>query len=139
MIIPGLLTASTSKADHFGMSTDRVACLSMIGAPFAARGFGLVNAGFPLRSDVRTRVGAQPTQALPERSGGLGGFAESWRLGSRGRMRAKKGETRFKLLGWNGAQRNEGRGLIKSRQHASVRNVVIFEQRRADLLMTERS
>src|SRR5713226_7340861 len=60
MIIPGLLTASTSKADHFGMSTDRVACLSMIGAPFAVRGFGLVNAGFPLRSDVRTRVGAQP-------------------------------------------------------------------------------
>src|SRR6266567_1162609 len=46
MIIPGLLTASTSKADHLGMSTDRVACLSMIGAPFAAW-FGLVNAGFP--------------------------------------------------------------------------------------------
>ena len=78
--------------------------LSMIDAPFASRGFGLVNAGFPLRSDVRTRVGAQPTQALPERSGGLGGFAESWRLGSRGRMRAKKGETKLKvLLGWNGA------------------------------------
>src|SRR2546422_7556102 len=92
MIIPGLLTASTNKADHLGMSTDRVACLSMIDAPFAAW-FGLVSAGFPLRSDVRTRVGAQPTQALPERSGGLGGFAESWRLGSRGRMRAKKGET----------------------------------------------
>jgi len=53
-------------------------------------------------------VGAQPTQALPERSGGLGGFAESWRLGSRGRMRAKKGETKSKLLGWNGAERNEG-------------------------------
>src|SRR6266700_7110242 len=98
MIRPGLLTASTNRADHLGMSTDRVACLSIVGAPFAARGFGLVNAGFPLRSDVRTRVGAQPTQALPERSGGLGGFAESWRLGSRGRMRAKKGETKLKLL-----------------------------------------
>src|SRR5438876_8457825 len=112
MIIPGLLTASTSKADHLGMSTDRVASLSMIGAPFAAW-FGLLNAGFPLRSDVRTRVGAQPTQALPERNGGLGGFAESWRLGSRGRMRAQKGETKSKLLlGWNGAQRNEGEALV---------------------------
>src|SRR6266542_940198 len=97
MIIPGLLSASTNKADYLGMSTDRVACLSMIAAPFAAC-FSLINAGFPLRSDVRTRVGAQPTQALPERSGGLGGFAESWRLGSRGRMRAKKGETNSKLL-----------------------------------------
>src|SRR5260370_42705082 len=73
------------------MSTDRVACLSMIGATFTAW-FGLLNAGSPLRSDVRTRVGAQRTQALPERSGGLGGFAESWRLGSRGRMRAQKGK-----------------------------------------------
>src|SRR5437764_14887017 len=88
--------------------------LHWFGAPFAARGFGLVNAGFPLRSDVRTRVGAQPTQALPERSGGLGGFAESWRLGSRGRMRAKKGETKSRLLGCNGAKRNEGEALLNS-------------------------
>src|ERR1051325_2856149 len=36
MIIPGLLTASTNKADHLGMSTDRVACVSIIGAPFAS-------------------------------------------------------------------------------------------------------
>src|ERR1044071_1534066 len=96
MIIPGLLTASTNKADHLGTSgAGLVAYRCMVGAPFAARGFGLLNAGFPLRSDVRTRVGAQPTQGLPERSGGLGGFAESWRLGSRGRMRAKKGETKL--------------------------------------------
>ena len=93
------------------MSTDRVACLSIVDAPFATW-FGLVNAGFPLCSDVRTRVGAQPTQALPERSGGLGGFAESWRLGSRGRMRAQKGETKSKLLGWNGAKRNEGEAVL---------------------------
>jgi hypothetical protein len=78
-----------------------------------ARGFGLVNAGFPLRSDVRTRVDAQPTQGLPERSGGLGGFAESWRLGSRGRMRAQKGETKSGLLGWNGAERNEGEAELE--------------------------
>src|SRR5947199_2120300 len=112
MIIPGLLTASTNKADHLGTSgAGLVACRCMSGAPFAARGFGLLNAGFPLRSDVRTRVGAQPTQGLPERSGGLGGFAESWRLGSRGRMRAKKGETNSKHLGWNEAQRNEDEAL----------------------------
>src|SRR6266853_394970 len=114
MIIPGLLTASTNKADHLGTSgAGLVAYRCMVGAPFAARGFGLLNAGFPLRSDVRTRVGAQPTQGLPERSGGLGGFAESWRLGSRGRMRAKKGETKSILfLGWNGAKRNEGEALL---------------------------
>src|SRR5438128_2701003 len=29
---------------------------------------------FTLRSEVGTRVGARPTQGLPERSGGLGGF-----------------------------------------------------------------
>ena len=45
---------------------------------------------------IRYPVGTQPTQGLPERSGGLGDFAESWRLGSRGRMRAKKGETKLK-------------------------------------------
>src|SRR5436190_13226037 len=114
MIIPGLLTASTNKADHLGMSTDRVACLSMIDAPFAAW-FGLVNAGFPLRSDVRTRVGAQPTQGLPERSGGLGGFAESWRLGSRGRMRAKKGETKLDFSAGMERSGMTGRGLIELR------------------------
>jgi hypothetical protein len=115
MIRPGLLTASTNKADHLGTSgAGLVAYRCMVGAPFAACGFGLLNAGFPLRSDVRTRVGAQPTQGLPERSGGLGGFAESWRLGSRGRMRAKKGGTNSKLLGCDGAKRNEGEALLTS-------------------------
>src|ERR1051325_636610 len=98
MIRPGLLTASTNKADHLGTSgAGLVAYRCMVGAPFAARGFGLVNAGFPLRSDVRSGGGAQPTQAGPEGRGGRGGFAEGWRLGSRGRMRAKKGETKSKL------------------------------------------
>src|SRR5437763_8200956 len=80
-------------------------CVALVRCSFRCSLFGLLNAGFPLRSDVRTRVGAQPTQALPERSGGLGGFAESWRLGSRGRMRAQKGETNSKLLG--GIERSE--------------------------------
>ena len=70
---------------------------------FRFRGFGLLNAGFPLRSDVRTRVGAQPTQGLPERSGGLGGFAESCRPGSRGTIATEKGENLTSLVvvgGW---------------------------------------
>src|SRR5436190_18622359 len=116
MIRPGLLTASTNKADHLGTSgAGLVAYRCMVGAPFAARVVGLWSQKqgvFPLRSDVRTRVGAQPTQVLPERSGGLGGFAESWRLGSRGRMRAKKGETNSKILGWNVVQRNEAEALL---------------------------
>src|SRR6266550_1884776 len=116
MIRPGLLTASTNKADHLGTSgAGLVACRCMVGAPLL-RGWSLVlkTGVFPLRSDVGTRVGARPTQALPERSGGLGGFAESCRAGSRGTMRAKKGETNSKLLllGWNGAQRNEGEALL---------------------------
>ncbi len=37
--------------------------------------FGLKHAVFPLRSEVGTRVGARPTQGLPERSGGLGRFS----------------------------------------------------------------
>src|SRR5713101_1793206 len=61
MIIPGLLTASTNKADHLGMSTDRVACLSMIGAPFVSVVWWslVLKTVFPPRRDVGTRVGAR--------------------------------------------------------------------------------
>src|SRR6266403_3972657 len=91
MIRPGLLTASTNRADHLGTSgAGLVAYRCMIGAPFAACGFGLVNTGFPLRSDVRTRVGAQPRpQGGTEWS--TQNEVASWRLGSRGRMRARRG------------------------------------------------
>src|SRR5256885_15451055 len=116
MIRPGLLTASTNKADHLGTSgAGLVAYRCIGGAPFAGAccwSLVLRRGVFPLRSDVGTRVGARPTQALPERSGGLGGFAESCRAGSRGTMRAQKGENLISLLGWNGAQRNEGGGLF---------------------------
>src|SRR6266550_1665015 len=102
MIRPGLLTASTNKADHLGTSGAGLELCCMVGAPFAARGLGslvLRTRVFPLRSDVGTRVGARPTQVLPERSGGLGGFAESCRAGSRGTMRAQKGENVIRFLG----------------------------------------
>src|SRR5260370_5386507 len=111
MIKPGLLTASTNKADHLGTSGAGLVCLSIGRVPFVLRGLGswvLRTRVFPLRSDVGTRVGARPTQGLPERSGGLGGFAESCRAGSRGTMRAQKGENLIRFLGWNEAKRNGG-------------------------------
>lgn len=45
----------------------------------------------------------------------MGGFAGSWRLVSRVRMRAKKEETKLRYLGWNGAKRN-ARRAYKIRQ-----------------------
>src|SRR5260370_40387477 len=107
MIKPGLLTASTNKADHLGTSGAGLVCLSIGRVPFVLRGLGslvLRTRVFPLRSDVGTRVGARPTQGLPERSGGLGGLAESCRAGSRGTMRAQKGETKLDFsagMQWN--------------------------------------
>ena len=44
----------------------------------------------------------------PERSGGLGGFAESCRTGSRGTISTEKGENQLSFLGRNGTQCNEG-------------------------------
>lgn len=60
MIRPGLLTASTNKADHLGTSGAGLEWCCMVGAPFAARGFGLgLKTVFPPRRDVGTRVGAR--------------------------------------------------------------------------------
>jgi hypothetical protein len=69
MIRPGLLTASTNKVDHLGMSTDRVACLSIIDAPFVSVSlvWGLKQC-FPL-------VGTLGHEWVPER---YGQFATSW-------------------------------------------------------------
>ena|SRR6266496_1205398 len=117
MIIPGLLTASTNKAAHLGISTDRVACLSIVirSFRFVVLVFGLKHAVFPLRSEVGTRVGARPTQALPERSGGLGGLAESCRAGSRGTIRNEEAGKLKKAISsrleWS--LRNDPRGLIE--------------------------
>src|SRR2546421_6542381 len=76
MIRPGLLTASTSKADHLGMSTDRVACLSMIGAPFAlvVLVFGLENAFSPSVVELAHDWAPERTSAGPERREGCDPF-----------------------------------------------------------------
>jgi hypothetical protein len=59
MIMPGLLTASTNKADHFGMSGDDLLCFSIVMLlPLATFGLGLKTV-FPPRRDVGTRVGAR--------------------------------------------------------------------------------
>src|SRR5438876_11786400 len=94
MIRPGLLTASTSKADHLGTSGDGLECLS-IGCSFRVRVWSLVlKTGFPLVGTLghewvpeRTPVGAQ-------RSGALGGFAESCACGLSWHNRPAEGETR---------------------------------------------
>ena len=60
MIMPGLLTASTNRADHFGMSGDGLLCFSIFVCSFRLRVlvFGLKTV-FPPRRDVGTRVGAR--------------------------------------------------------------------------------
>src|ERR1041385_5419197 len=96
MISPGLLTASTNKADHLGMSTVRVACLPMIGAPFASAFlvWGLKTV-FPPRRDVGTRVGARTHTRGAKRSGALGRFAESCAGGLSWHNRPVEGETKI--------------------------------------------
>jgi hypothetical protein len=49
MIKPGLLTASTSSADHFGMSADCLVCLSIVVSP--SFGLVLLKGELPPRSD----------------------------------------------------------------------------------------
>src|ERR1700674_43316 len=69
MIRPGLLTASTSKAAHFGMS---VVCFwfSIVVAPFCCRSFLVFKRVFPPRSDVgyvwRRRAHPQGRNAVEE-------------------------------------------------------------------------
>src|SRR5258706_16396704 len=60
MIRPGLLTASTNRADHLGTSgAGLVAYRCMVWCSFRCSGFGIENAFSPFRSGVEARVGAQ--------------------------------------------------------------------------------
>src|ERR1043166_7816825 len=56
MIVPGLLTASTSRADHFGMSADCF-CLSFCIVVAPSFGFVLLRRCFPLAAKEGTRRG----------------------------------------------------------------------------------
>ena len=106
MIRPGLLTASTNKADHLGMSTDRVACLSMIGAPFASVFWsGGLKQCFPLVGTLGHEWVPERTPVGAERNGALGGFAESCAGGLSWHNRPVEGETKIIVsLEWSEAE-----------------------------------
>src|SRR5258708_5896398 len=93
MIRPGLLIASTSKADHFGTSAN---CFwfSIVVAPFWCCGFGFLalKRGFPPRRDVGYDWALDRTPGGAKRSGALGGFAESCACGLSWHNRPAKGE-----------------------------------------------
>jgi hypothetical protein len=61
------------------MSTDRVACMSIVGAPFVSVVVGLLvlKTVFPLVGTLGHEWAPERTPAGAERSGALGGFAES--------------------------------------------------------------
>ena len=92
MIMPGLLTASTNKADHFGMSGDGLLCLSIVLLlPLSCLVFGLKTA-FPPRKDVGTRVGARRTPEGAELSGAVEAKRRLVRVGSRGTIGPERGK-----------------------------------------------
>lgn len=66
---------------------------------------------FPLVGTVGARVGARCTPKGAERSGALEGFAESCARGLSWHNQPVEGETKSKLLGWNGTEWNERRVL----------------------------
>ena len=63
-----------------------------------------------------------PPHVVPERSGGLGGFAESWRLGSRGRMRAQKVEN-LSLLGFSAGMERSGMRPSPQKERDQIRQL----------------
>ena len=105
MIRPGLLTASTSKADHFGMSADCVVwvCFSIVFAPFCCRSFLVFKKVFPPRSDVGYVWRRKSTPAGPQRSGGV---ADLCSVAGVDNVNGE-GETNEEFLGSNEMQWNE--------------------------------
>jgi len=91
MIMPGLLTASNNKADHFGMSGDGLLCLCIVLLlPFACFGLWLKNSVSP-RKDVGTRVGARRTPEGAKRSAAVEAKRRLVRAGSRGTIGLERG------------------------------------------------
>lgn len=92
MIMPGLLTASTNKADHFGTSGVGLLCLSICSAPSACVcGLWLKNS-VPPRKDVGTRVGARRTPEGAKRSAAVEAKRRLVQAGSRGTIDPERGE-----------------------------------------------
>ena len=97
MIRPGLLTASTNKADQLGTSgAGLVACCCIGRAPFAARGFGLgLKTVFPPRRDVGIRVGARTHTRRGETERSTQNVVESCASGLSWHNRPAQGETKL--------------------------------------------
>src|SRR5437870_5593908 len=112
MIRPGLLTASTSKADHFGMSGFCVCvcvCFSIFFAPFRCCVLVFKRECFPLVVTLAATGAAKHTRRAATQS-------RSRRLvlcGWRGQCERRGGNYLKKSrLEWNGVEC--GRGLLKT-------------------------
>jgi hypothetical protein len=71
MIMPGLLTASTSNADHLGISGDGLFVLAPLSLLLCCRRFLVFKRVFPPRRDRWLRLAPQSTPVGPQRSGGV--------------------------------------------------------------------
>ena len=97
MIKPGLLTASTNKADHLGTSgAGLVACRCMGSVLLSLPWFwsGGLKQCFPLVGTLGHEWVPERTPEGAERSGALGGFAESCAGGLSWHNRPVEGETK---------------------------------------------
>src|SRR5215216_5962084 len=95
MIIPGLLTASTNKTDHFGISGDGLLCVSIVWWSFRLRALVFdLKTVFPPRRDVGTRVGARTHTRRGETEWSTRSEAESCASGLSWHNRPGEGEWR---------------------------------------------
>src|SRR5438067_8581544 len=98
MIVPGLLTASTSKADHFGMSADCF-CPSLCIVVSPSFGFVLLRRCFPLAAKkIETTGRSFASPAGAERSGALGAKHRVVRMGCREESKRRGGQTNSRLF-----------------------------------------
>src|SRR5205807_3341278 len=115
MIRPGLLTASTSRDDHFGMSAVCVCVwdwFCIFFAPFCCRSFWSLRRCFPLVVKLAT-TGRLTAHSTAETEWRTWSAAESCAGGLSWTMRTKRGKLIQSFLGWNRAQRNEGEALYE--------------------------
>ena len=98
MIRPGLLTASTSKADHLGTSGAGLVAYRCIGSVLLSLRVVLVwglKQCFPLVGTLGHEWVPERTPVGAKRSGALGGFAESCAGGLSWHNRPVEGETKL--------------------------------------------
>src|SRR6266571_3580380 len=113
MIMPGLLTASTSKADHFGMSADCVGCFSF--CIVVAPSFGLfLRRCFPLAAKKIETTGAHSHH--PQGRNEVEHLKRSAELCEWAvvKNRSEEGElVERNLIGWNEAKWHEAESLFQ--------------------------